>query len=297
MKAVKPVLAALSLLCMTTVLSGCATIQARVERGGTFTTAGIAYVDAIPAVLDESFALTVAANSHQLLLSRGDLTEEERAEELGKSNALLHERQQLLQNLRRHSLLLRSYFLALQALTADDKASGINSATEGVVTRLAELRPGIEDKTIGDAKITDLIGPGIKLVVGAYQNAALKQELAARGEAIERELALQQEAINALIDDMTDNAQLIIQIEELNPIFIEYVSAKRVSKTWNDKRLSAFKRTVSMESHDDIRNAAASMHSTWIALVEKRDTEATINLLIEDVERFSAVARLFKSND
>ena len=297
MKAVKPVLAAASLLCMTTVLSGCATSQARVESGGTFTTAGIAYVDAIPAVLDESFALTVTANSHQLLLSREDLTEDKRAEELGKSNALLNERQQLLKNLRRHSLLLRSYFLALQALTADDNASGINSVTEGVVTRLAALRPGIEDKTIGNAKITDLIGPGINLIVGAYQNAALKQELAARGEAIERELALQKEAINALIDDMTDNAQLIIQIEEFNPIFIEYVSAKSISKTWNDKRLSAFKRTVSLESHDDIRNAAASMHSTWIALVEKRDTEATINLLIEDVERFSAVARLFKSDD
>ena len=279
------------------MLGGCAATQARVEAGGTFATAGIAYVDALPAVFDESFKLIVSANTHQLLLAREDLTEDERADRLETANELLESRLTLLRKLRRHSLLLRSYFIALQALTANDNASGINTAAQGVVSSIAELRPGIEESTIGDVRIADLIEPGINLIVGAYQNAALQRELEARGEAIARELALQKEVITALTEEMIDNAGLIIEIEELNPIYDDYVSADRVSDSWNDKRLSAYKRTVSLQSYDDIRRAAANMESTWVALVEKRDSEASISLLIEDIERFLAIARLFKASE
>ena len=165
------------------------------------------------------------------------------------------------------------------------------------MSSLVELRPGIEESTIGDVRIADLIEPGINLIVGAYQNAALQRELEARGEAIARELALQKEVITALTEEMIDNAGLIIEIEELNPIFDDYVSADRISDSWNDKRLSAYKRTVSLQSYDDIRRAAANMESTWVALVEKRDSEASISLLIEDIERFLAIARLFKASE
>ncbi len=297
MNAIRRVPIVFLIFCSALIVSGCAANQARVEKGGNFATAGIAYVDGLPAVFDESFELSVAANTHQLLLGRDVLTEDDRERELAESDELLEERLSLLRDLRRHSLLLRSYFISLKALTSNDNATGINSAADGVIASLAKLRPGIEDKTIGDAKVSELIGPVVSLVVGAYQNSALKNELAARGPVIERELALQKEVINALVDDMTDNAQLIIQIEQLNPIFEEYVTAANVSAYWNNKRVAAYKQTVSLETYDDIKKAAANMHSAWTALVERRESEGSLNLLIEDIEQFLAVVRKFKSND
>jgi len=297
MKATRAVSVVFLSLLLTVLVSGCATSQARIEGGANFATAGIAYVDALPAVFDESFKLSVDANSHQMLLARDDLTEDERSDQLALADQQLTERLQLLRDLRRHSLLLRSYFLALHALMANDEASGISSGTQNVINSLNDLRPGIADATIGGANVSDLLAPATKLVVGAYTNAALTRELRERGDMIERELALQQELISALVEDMMDNAQLIVQIKELNPVFEEYVTENSVSDNWSDKRLSAYKRTVNLESYDDIRKAASSMHASWIALVENRTTEESFDLLLQDVEQLLAVARLFKAKD
>lgn len=278
-------------------LGGCASTKAHLDSGGVFASAGIGYVDALPAILDESFDLSVSANSLILTLARDDLTEQERADRLGKNDELLRERLSLLRNLRRHSLLLRSYFVALKALTVSDSATGITEATNGLVGRMAELRPEIADKAIGGIKPQELIGPVVQLTVGAYQSSVLKRELSAHGEAIERELALQNATVQALVEDMQANADLKIQIEELNPIFTAFVEASKMPSDWSDRRIAAFRRTSQLMSLDDVQKAAANLHETWIALVEKRTTEQSLNLLIEDVERLLALASLFESSD
>ncbi len=282
---------------MLVVFGGCAASQVRVSNGSTFAAAGISYIDALPTILDESFALTVAANTHQLLLSREDLSEEERGDALTNADGELEQRLALLQDIRQHSLLLRTYFISLQALLASENASGISSATQSVVDGLAELRPGIENATIGGASVAGLLDSGITLAVGVYQNAALQNEIGARGAAIERELALQKVLLGALADDMMDNAELIVLIEELNPIFEEFLTADGVSDSWNSKRVSAYKRSVQLESYDAIKKAAANMHSSWIALVENRSSDSSLNLLLQDIEQLLAVARLFEATE
>ncbi len=279
------------------LLSACASIQSNISNGASFATAGITYIDAIPAVLDESFALTVEANSTQLLLSRAVLSEDERSDRLSASDELLEQRLSLLRNLNTHALMLRSYFIALRALTTADHASGITEATQNLVTNMAELRPGIAESNIAGVRISDLIGPVVNLVVGAYQNASLNAELKARGEAIERELALQKAATNALVDQMKDDAQLIVQVAQLNPIFEEFVSATKVSSSWSDKRVLAFKQTIKLQSLDNISKAANNLHASWITLVEKRDDASSLGLLIQDVEQMLDIARQFRANE
>lgn len=280
---------------MLTILGGCAASQARVSKGTTFAAAGIYYLDALPTILDESFALTVAANNHQLLLAREELNEEERIDALSNADAELKQRRALLQDIRQDLLLLRTYFIALQTLLARDNASDISSIARSVVDGLAEIRPRIENATIGGANVADFLDGSITMVVGAYQNAALKNELNARGAAIEKELALQKELLSALADEMFDNAELIVLIEEQNPIFEEFVTANRVSAKWNNKRISAFQRSVQLESFVAIKKAAANMHSSWVALVENRSSDATLDLLLQDIEQLLAVARLFEA--
>jgi len=290
------------------ILGACAATQAEIDSGSRFATAGIAYVDALPAVFDESFRLTVRMNSDQLLLARQDLldsggamtaqdSQDTLADALESADELLAARQQLLENLRRHSRLLRSYFTALQALTDKRNASGITATTRDIVASLAALRPGIEGTMVGNAKVTDLTGPGVQLVVANYENAALREELRLRGGAIERELALQQAVLEALADDMIDNAETIIQVEELNPIFEEFTGDGRVSAAWSDRRTMAFKQSVSLDSYNEIKKAAATMHRAWIALVENRDSEMNLDALLRDIESFLALARLFEAGE
>jgi len=289
--------ARLLVLAVLSVLSACATSTVRVNNAATFASAGIAYVDAIPAVLDESFELSVTANSLTLSLARDDLPEDIRSSRLLDNDSLLEDRLKLLRDIKQHSLMLRSYFISLRALTSSENATGISTATSNLVGRLGELRPEIASATIGDASPQDLVGPAVNLAVGLFQNAALRAELEAHGEAIERELALQESVLNTLVQDMTANADLVIQIEDRNPVFEDFVTSGSLSATWNDRRIAAFRRTVELDSLADIQRAAANMHDTWMAFVENRADDGALNLLLQDIEQLLAAARLFRSDD
>lgn len=295
MKLNQSIVARTAVILWAVLLSACASTQSNISNGAGFASAGIAYVDATPAILDESFALTVATNSHQLIMARDPLTEEEREDALERMDDLLKQRLALHRDLKTHSLLLRSYFLSLKALTASDSASGIDAAAQDVVTRMNTLHPSIAQA--GGGKIQALISPAVNMAVGTFQNAALNKELKAHGDAIERELDLQKAAIEIIVEQMQDDAQLIIQIEQLNPIADEFVTASKVSDNWSDKRISAFKQTVKLQSLDDINKAASNLHSSWITFVEKRDSAGTLGLLVQDIEQMLSIARQFQSND
>lgn len=277
-------------------LGGCASTDARVRSGSAFATAGITYADALPAILDESFELSVTANSLMLSLSRPELTQQERIDHLKTHDALLKERLSLLRDIRQHALLLRSYFIALKALCETDNATGITTATNGLIERLAELHPTIADATIGGISLQELSAPVVQLAVGAFQSRVLAQELSAHGQAIERELALQDAFMQALVEDMRANADLVIQVKELNPVFEAFVESGKLPKDWGERRIAAFRSTSELASLNDAQQAAANLHDTWIALVEKRTTAQSFELLIEDIERVLALTRLFTSN-
>ncbi len=290
-------IARIGLFSWVLLLSACASIQSNISNGASFASAGIVYIDAIPAILDESFMLTVKANSQQLLMSRDVLTEDERMAQLEASDELLETRLELLHDLNTHALWLRSYFLSLKALTASENASGINNVAQDLVTQMGALRPAIAAMSIGGVQISGLMDPAINLAVGTHQNAALNNELKVRGNAIERELALQKAVMSILVDQMKDDAQLLNEIENKNPVFDEYVAAKKVSDKWRKKRVAAFKQTVELQSLESINKAADNLHGSWIAFVEKRDVAGTMELLIQDIEQVLSITRQFKEND
>jgi hypothetical protein len=277
------------------LLGGCASTRARVKSGDAFATAGITYVDALPAILDESFDLTVAANSLSLSQARAELTQQERVDRLKTNDELLEKRLRLLRDIRQHALTLRSYFIALKALSEADNATGMSDTTSGLIKRLADLHPKIAGSTIGGVSPQELISPLVKLAVGKFQSSVLTQELNAHGPAIERELALQEALIRALVDDMRDNTVLVIQAEE-HRVFNAFVESGKLPGDWRARRTAAFRSTSEIASLNDLQQAAANLHDTWIAFLENRTTPLSLDLLIEDIEQVSALAQLFTSN-
>jgi hypothetical protein len=264
-------------------VAGCGTTQT-VQEADSLAAAGIAFADAVPAVLDESFVLSVTAASLVLAQGRADVPAAVRSQQLQSQDALLTERLSILRDLKRHALLLRSYFVALRGISQTDAASGISAETENLVARLADLRPEIAAAQIGGTPVNDLIQPAVDLAVGAYQNAILTRELEARGEAIEREIEVQRAVLAAIRDQMIADRELQIQVEERNPLFFQYVDEGPLPDDWADRRIAALRRVVEVQSYDAAEQAATSLHQSWIAFVENRLDPATLALLLRDVD-------------
>src|SRR5215468_7028741 len=136
-----------SMLAVLTVLAtaGCA-VGDRTENAGKLADAGVAFADSVPAVIDESFALAVTADSLVLADARPDLTEEERSAKLQQQDARL----------------LRSYFIALGALVKSDATTGISDATKNVVDRLSGVGLDLKKKQIAGVAIADVIQPAVE---------------------------------------------------------------------------------------------------------------------------------------
>jgi len=275
-------------------LSACSAVD-KVDKADNLASAGIAFADSVPAFIDESFVLTVTANSLVLKQARDDLTEKVRIGRLQENDQLLIERLRILRDLKRHALLLRSYFVALKAITWTDAASGITDETKNVVARLGELSPAIKGASIDGAPISDFIEPGVKLIVAVYQNAVLRRELDERGEAIERELALQQAALSAIRDQMIADSDVQVEIEIRNPIFEAFVGSGSLPGNWNNQRVAAFKKSIEFESYNIAAKAAGDLRKNWMAFAENRLDETVLLLLVQDVEALVQLAAKIKA--
>jgi len=284
-------LAALVLL----AVAGCASSQ-RIENAGRLADAGIAFADSVPPLLDESFALAVGANSLVLADTRPELTEEQRSANLQTHDGLLIQRLDILRDLKRHALLLRSYFIALGALVQSDAATGISSAAETVVKRLSAVGLDLSQKNIGGVEIAEVIQPAVEFGVAAYQNVALRRELEERGHVIERELELERAALALIADQMMSDRDAQIEHDVRAPLFMEYVAGASLPGNWNERRIAAFRQTIDLQTLNAAVDAADNLHRSWIAFAENRLDEGSLLRLLKDVEAFVALADQLKSN-
>jgi hypothetical protein len=267
-----------------------------IERADIFATAGIAYTDAVPTVINQSFEIAVTANSLQLEMNRESLSVESRLDELERFDRQFEQRLSILRDLKRHAGILRTYFAALRSLAQSDAATGITDVTTGLVEKLEKLRPEIAGVQIGGFEVSEFIAPAVSFAVGAYKNAAIRRELEAHGEIIERELALQEAALRALTEQMITDKDLEIQITERNPIIEDFAGSGSLPANWTERRIAAYRRTIEIDSLKAAQKAAANLHQAWVALSENRLDEGGILLLLQDVEELVDLARSLKAS-
>ena len=283
-------LAALALV----ALAGCAT--QRLERAGQVADAGVAFADAVPAVIDESFVLSVAANSAVLATAHPGLTPERRQADLIAHDQALREQLPILHDLKNHARLLRSYFIALGAIARSDAPAGISAATGKIVGELSNAGVNLSAKQVGGVAISDVIQPAIDFAVATYQDAVLNNELKERGHAIERELELQRAALALLGEQMQADGEARIEHELRKPVFTEYVSAAPLPSDWTARRVKAFQQTVDLEALNNAAAAAEKLHTSWIAFAENRLDEADLLQLLKDVEELVIQADQMQSH-
>lgn len=267
-------------------LSACAT-TARVGQFREFADAGVAYVDAADAFLEEAGDAAIDADSHVLMVARERLPPDaaERANGLVESNRLLRERLALLLDLRAHGHLLRAYFLALAALADSEAPSEIGRASQEIVTSLGALDEGIKRAKVGDRAVGDFTGAVVEITVANFKRAALERELNAHASIIERELDLQQAAMRAIGEQMRTDLEIVLAGLETTEIVRPFSGTRQLPRRWPASRREILKAALAVESADAAADAAEGLKTSFVALVEDRLGISDLQALVADIDR------------
>jgi len=116
----------IALIALTTALVGCATQT--LKQGHDLSAAGVAYADAIVALIDATPDPVIESDSVQLLRDRQNLPSEDHKKKLTEyDDKLLAELTQM-GELKRNTLLVKAYFTQLQALADSTAATDSGAA-------------------------------------------------------------------------------------------------------------------------------------------------------------------------
>jgi hypothetical protein len=274
------------------VLSGCAT--ARLNQFRSFSQAGIAYTRASQTLTDQVGAAAISADSAILVKNRADLPPDERRKAVTTSDVLLKRRLVILHQLNNHAQLLQSYLQTIADMVDNGAGQGLGSAAKGVYDSLAILGKPLQTATIGKERVADFIPEVINIVVANIKVKALNSELKTRAPLIERELATQEAALNALSKDLEDNLIIKLNISETQDVIGPYVAADGLPSDWPDRREHVLTATVAVQSASDAAGAARALRESFARLVAGTLTEGAISDLIQDINSILDLASKIK---
>ena len=272
----------LVLLTICFLLSGCA--SAKINQFSRFAELGSAYSEAVTGLTKEAGNVAIDADSAALIKARELLTPTERGKTIIDHNKLLRERIGLLRDVRRHTQLLRSYFQALAALAKSDEPSGIGAASEDVVKSLGKMSDRIKNAKVGALPVSEFIGPVVKITVAQFQSAALEKELRVRASIIERELDLQQAALQAMAEQMRTDLEVLQAREEALDVVDPFRATKdSLPSDWTKRRKELLNTHVSLDSVDAGVELARNLKLSFLALVENRLDSSDVEMLFGDI--------------
>ena len=262
-------------------LQGC--VSARLAQFSGFSQAGVAYVKASGAFIDEAGAAAVRGDSALLLKARPDLTPRDRLEQISSKNKLLAQRLLLLRQIKRHGQLLQDYFEVLGSM-ADSKApESLGVTAQGVYDSLAKLSPALKNAKIGSSTVSDFIPSVVPIVVAPLKARTLEKELRERGPLIERELALQEAMLAVLAREIQTDLTIELNMQTTREIIDPYVSDSEVPSDWTTKRDEILNTTVTSQSADAAAQAAHKLRLSFQRLAANQFDSAALSSLIADI--------------
>jgi hypothetical protein len=279
-------------LATAAALPACTT--ARLEQFARFAETGVAYAGAIDAVTEEAIDATIDADSAVLVRTRDALSQRQRQETVLQHNALLQERAALLRDIRRHAALLRSYFVALAALAESDAPAAIAAEAEALAASIDALGTRLGAAGVGE-RPGDVAGAAAEIVVARFQRQTLEDELRKRAPLLQRQLELQQAAMQVIADELGADLEAIANQRELAEIVEPYRSSGSLSRSWAARRREILAAASAAESADAAASAAAALQRSFQALVENRYTAADTRAVLADVNAIITLVERVRS--
>jgi len=275
----------LLVLVLAAAAAGCG-LSTHTARLDEVAKAGIAYADRIPPLLDRAFALAMGVDSGALVEARRDLPEDERRRMLDDFDAGMAERLTEYAAAKRHNALLRAYFVALRTLARPEGPRDIGNAAKQLTAALGKLSPRLKKARMGDVSVSGLVEPAADIAVASFRSEALRRELEARGQYIERELALQQALVTALARQIRADREVLSARFRNDEVLKPYVSAARLPKTWPARRIQSLRDTADVEAARAAEQAIRSLRNAYVEALEGRLDAVRAAELATTVEGF-----------
>lgn len=293
-------------LVLTMVMVGC-TSTARVTHFRQFAESGDQFVQAIDHVLDEAGTAAIDADSAGMLAARDLMVQgaggqidnalsKQLRDEIVAANDDLQAYLNTLNDIRRHSLLLRSYFQALAALAESDGPSAIGSAA-GELARSLEETSGRLLTSVGNMATDDFVENITRLVVNDSRRRALDEELRQRGPTIDRELQVLGWAIDVITESMESDLRAMLNRRGVDEVIDPFTSGSVPSSWAKRRREHLMSKAATSKTAAAASQAAASLRLTFVALVEGRETSTDITLLLRDINELVALAETISGTD
>ena len=271
----------LSLLVAMALLSGCSTH--RINQFENFAKAGKGYTEAIVVLSEEAGNAAIDTDSHLLIKDRDSFDETERTSEYSKRTKALKELLSELRKFRKHSDLLKKYFLSLETLATSDAPSGISESAGNLVEELQKVSPALKEATIGEATVKDCATKAVSISVAIFQQKALEKELKANAKTIERELDLQHAFLSALSIELEADLNDLIKIKEYQEVAKPYKEGAKLPEDWVKNRRELLSSVVMMSSVDNAKKAAKELKKTFVALAENKIQPGDFENLFADI--------------
>lgn len=255
----------------------------RVNQFRDFAEAGRVYSEAMNELTEEAGNAAIEADSAVLLASRGGFSETERIEKLEEHDEALGKLLEVLGDLRRHTMLLRRYFVTLGQLAGDDVPSGIAERASALVGDIQKLGPQLANARVGGAEVSSLVGPAASFVVGTFQAKALEAHLKAHTAVLERELEIQGAVVQALAESVKADLDVVLTQAETDGVARPYVSSGEIPTDWAERRRLSINAGISLDSVERAVSASEELKRLFLALVEGKATEASASELLADI--------------
>ena len=274
-------------LLLGVVTSACA---ARVTQFGDFAQAGLSYVKASEAVIDEAGTASIRSNNATLVKNREAIPPAKRLDEINTFNELLKQRLVILQDIRRHGRVLQRYFQALADLAGSDAPATAAAAAEGAFASLSKLSPAIKNAKVGDAAVSALIPAVTKPIVASFKVKALERELQLRSEAIANEIALQEAAFTAIGQVLATDLKVQLNTFETEQVNNPFAANAGLPGNWASNREQLLKMTGTAASAGAAASAARNLRTSFESLVNNRFDRAALDSLLLDINAMLDIA-------
>ena len=282
-------------LVLAFIVNGCATQT--INNAKSFADAGVVFSGKVPPVMEESFKRTAEVDSLVLSSSRSEMqktfSKKEIETQLTLQNNALKERATLLNDITRHSNVLKAYFVALQSLATSNAPGRVGEETRSLVTEAAginkEINEFITENEIGNANLATIIPQAAEFTVRGIQAKALQSELEEHGENIEREIAFL-EGMMKFLAEVGKAENETIQENKINvTINTPFISSGNLPSNWSENRANIFWNAAQAPAFAAAENAARLLRINFVAVMEGRSTAEGIQALIQSVTELAAV--------
>ena len=275
--------------------------------------AGILYVESLDILLESAGDIKIDTTSEQLLqdnrigngseshyeeCTKADLERLKILEDLPRHNRLLAryeertkadlERLKILEDLRRHNRLLARYFILLDELASSDTPERAQGEIEGIIGNINQIGNKIRQSNFIENRESNIVGTVTNLIIRSQIEGALREELEARAETINKELETQEVLLDVLGDSVNNELKIIAESIQTRLVIRPYVRKEPIVREddWISNRRRAITAKRTAWELADASDAARNFRKVFLEAIDEDFNQVRFNYYLSEIEAF-----------